>query len=439
MIRSKIKQFLQKQCDEKIEKKRKELSKEQNHEKIINELKKQQQKYDPQNWIAEETIKMAEQLQFCTHHSKGIHSQSKGSNLRFDAQHPLPQPFIGSQYADPKLLDVTGNAAALPLANFLELIIDEEKQLRLRDLIEADSPELKTAFADDPELSKKYQEHFQKILKNQHQTPTIDHLNKQILWPENNSAQENDHYTILIPLHPSTLTHTLYQKIQQRYEAENKKAKDNRYAEKAPQKPYISCPDLAYNTLGGTKPQNVSSLNSRQKGKNYLLPSLPKKNIFKNDQFYLPKNAETLFTTQLAQYCQTYFKRLVQIAKNPKNNKEIRTQYLETLTEILHNITTIAATLQQQEAGWTKKYTKLAPAFKYWLDPKRAELEGEEEFKTQRTQTPWLESIQQQIAFWINAQLKYHLPNALKTSISEAEHKEWEKQIKRHFQTLKHN
>ncbi len=82
---------------------------------------------------------MSKQLSFATHLSKAVHPDSKGNNIAFKAQnHTLP--FVGSHLIDKAIIDASGNAAALPLAALFDLVIDEQHNLRLRDLLLEDSP-----------------------------------------------------------------------------------------------------------------------------------------------------------------------------------------------------------------------------------------------------------------------------------------------------------
>ena len=53
-------------------------------------------------------------------------------------------------------------------------------------------------------------------------------------------------------------------------------------------------PGLAVQNMGGTKPQNISQLNSERRGMNYLLSSLPPK--WKVNAQRFPTHADSVFT-----------------------------------------------------------------------------------------------------------------------------------------------
>lgn len=81
----------------------------------------------------------------------------------------------------------------------------------------------------------------------------------------------------LVPLYPSVLTHEVFHKsIKTAIQMTIKPLGIIAAKKTAEQKPYITMKDLATVQLGGTKPQNVSQLMSKQGGRNYLLPSVPR-------------------------------------------------------------------------------------------------------------------------------------------------------------------
>lgn len=90
-IRQAIADFLQGQYLKKSEKEQKQLEKarEANDAVKIAELTESlrplQEKYQADNWL-KEAERMARQLNFGTHTSKGIHSDAKGDNIIFTEQ-----------------------------------------------------------------------------------------------------------------------------------------------------------------------------------------------------------------------------------------------------------------------------------------------------------------------------------------------------------------
>lgn len=85
-----VKAFLISQYDKKTDTEQKQLSKaieSSDHDKVT-ELKEAlvnaKEKYSIANWIADAATRMAKQLNFGTHISKGVHPDAKGDNVSFD-------------------------------------------------------------------------------------------------------------------------------------------------------------------------------------------------------------------------------------------------------------------------------------------------------------------------------------------------------------------
>ena len=70
--------------------------------------------------------------------------------------------------------------------------------------------------------------------------------------------------------------HTLWKTVREdRFSDEAKAAREARKAGIAHPHGFREYPEMAIQSFGGTKPQNISQLNSERYGENYLLPALP--------------------------------------------------------------------------------------------------------------------------------------------------------------------
>ncbi len=427
-IRSAIDDFLTAQCQSKSEADLKKLNKatpgSKEEAQAKEKLAELQERYSKSVWLEQAANKMATQLKFGSHISKGVHPDSKGSNVNFRSTKPLPDGVVGSQLLRSPELEANGNAAALPLAAFFNTEIKEKK---LYDLILSEHQALSGVFADDPELSDQYCKAFKTALEGGVTAPSTHERNKQLLWPMD-EAVEQDNYHCLVPLYPSALTHTFYKKINgQRFSDENKEARDNRKKSKAEQKPYISIINLAATQLGGTKPQNVSLLTSKQGGRNYLLESLPP-TYAKQHEYAISKKQESFFNKQLKYHCREGLNQLYGIIESTQNTVEVRDQRKQALDIILGQILQLADYIQRSyPAGWSKQYA-LHPDYKYWLDPKRAMLEEEVSFKDAREKTDWVHNIMTAFAIWLNNTLKEKFPKR-KADFGLSENTEWLREI----------
>lgn len=392
------------------------------------DLNKLQVAYEREVWIEYAARTMAKQLKFGTHLSKGIHPDSIGDNVSFIKITDRPETIIGTHNLVSTELDANGNAAALPLAAFLNLEVKPESGIKLRNLIVDRNPILQGCFSDEHALSAEYEELFRNALSGIDADAGTFERNKQILWPNNKQAIEDDSYTCCIPLYPSAFAHHVYQKINgARFSDENKAARDNRYKKTAEDSPYVSINQLAVIKLGGSKPQNISQLVSKQGGRVILLPALPPM-LSSSNEFKLSKVVTTIFNKRLRYFCRQGWYELVEVIDSSHNRMEVRDQRKLALELITQNILAIAIYLQTHWlAGWSKEY-KLDMYEKLWLDPKRADLEGEEQFKSDFENTNLESIIPLYFARWLNEWLREKYPR-LAGDFNDAEISEWQREM----------
>ncbi len=269
IAQSAVKNFLQSQIDKKTETEKKQLAKarEDNDYTKISELSEKiadiESKFHAEAWLDNAVNKMAKQLKFGTHISKGIHPSSKGDNIGFQPTDKhiasLPQYIIGSHSINIQFTDVSGDAKALPLASFFDFHIDDN--CKIKDLILQDNADFISSLHADKEQATVYHQTFKNALLSNIEQPISHEGNKQLLWANNAYSAnqlEDLHYTAIIPLYPSVFTFEIYQKINDlRYSEENKLARDNRFKKTAEQKPYVSMLNLATVQLGGKTLANL--------------------------------------------------------------------------------------------------------------------------------------------------------------------------------------
>ncbi|USZ15874.1 type I-F CRISPR-associated protein Csy1 [Moraxella sp. FZFQ2102] len=435
LAKTAVSRFLQHQIDSKSEKLQKQLAvaTENGDKATIADLNSQiqeiEQKFEKTAWLDLAVHSMAKQLKFGTHISKGIHPDAKGDNVNFIATAQRPHTLIGTHSLANPALDANGNAAALPLASFFDF--DVADGVKVRDLILADNAEFIASLSDNTDTASEYHAHFKQILQNNMENPTTHERNKQLLWyTSGDTADGLDalQYMTIIPLYPSALTYEVYLKINQlRYSDDNKKALENRFKPNAEHTPYVSMPNLATVQLGGSKPQNISQLMSRQGGRNYLLPSLPPK-IRQSREFALSKFSENFFDSKTLKYhVQDDFKYVIEVVQDIRNNIDVRDKRKDAIDRILHTIFAIAHELQDRPAGWSKEYALSLPQ-KFWLDPYRSELDGEEEFAQEKAKNEWQKVILDDFASWFNHELRTTFKE-LKFDFADAEYIEWKREI----------
>ncbi|UOO82558.1 type I-F CRISPR-associated protein Csy1 [Uruburuella testudinis] len=405
-------------------------------EATLAELK---QKYLPARWIASDALRFATQLKFGSHISKGVHPDAKGDNIYFQTAFTLPPHLAGSQLLSEPALDANGNAAALPLAAFLNLTIDDAGRLKLRDLLQENHAALQGCFADDEAESARICTVFQTALKAEIDQPVCHERNKQILWPLGEDAAVRDDYVCLVPLHPSALVHEVYQRIHQiRYGEASKAAKEARFKHKENEmQPYFTTLPMGVVKLGGSQPQNVSQLTSRQGGLNYLLPALPPQ-FARDGAYQLKPQHASFFNRSLRYACREPFENLKRVVVAKKSIMQIRHLRQDALEHMLGIILDLAEHIQTAKpAGWSRDFPQLPQAQKYWLDPNRAALEGEADFQT-GWGNDWETTVQQHFTLWLNSWFKQQFPKKA-AEFNDAEYQQWYRDMRHALRAAQRN
>ncbi|MCL1622995.1 type I-F CRISPR-associated protein Csy1 [Moraxella sp. Tifton1] len=434
-INEAIERFLDAQYNKKTEKEQKQLiqaTEQQDAAKIhqLNTaLKEAKHKYQKKNWLAEAKI-MAENIQVGTHISKGVHSSSRGDNVNFVQE--VCHEYVNTKTINSGFLDANSKRGAidLPLIAFFEWEVIEGSGIKMREVILQNTEAVAHSFDNDITLSKQYQETFLACLNNQLTNPQTHATNKQILWPLSQQDAGEDDYINLVPLHPTVLAYEVGNIINQHlYSDDNKSARQNRGKKTTEQKPYLTIKDLVAIQLGGTQPQNISQLVSKQKGRNYLLPSMPP--IFKRSPtIRIPPNATSIFDTKAVLYhTKDNMAALFDIIKVTHNNVNIRDARKAIASSIARQLIRMGQSIQQiHTAGWSREYHALSMSQKYWLDPKRADLDGEEEFKNEYETKDWQDDITTDFANWLQALLKAEFTD-IAHEFSDSEHDEWRRMM----------
>ena len=172
----------------------------------------------------------------------------------------------------------------------------------------------------------------------------------------------------------------------------------------------------------------MSKLNAVVYGINLLLPSIPPQ-IESKRVLRINKRSTSIFDKRLRAYLKSGLSEFYLVVEAQEKNKPIRDQRKRALDIILSELFILAKAIHgQYDAGWSRDYN-LNSAEQYWLDPYRAELEGEEEFAQQREKADWLEDITRRFGEWLNKSLQDKFPH-IKDDFGDAESLEWRKTIR---------
>lgn len=387
-------------------------------------------KYDYETWLADAARRVG-QIQAVTHILKATHPDAKGSSLHVPPA-SLPQHrevgshTLGHQFAE----DVVGNAAALDVFKFLKVEVDGRRLLDWMHVADAD---LLLALHRDVETAKGWAQAFCGLVRTE--TKPVSHeLAKQIYWCNGTDAADDAQYHLLQPLLSSSLAHVVHNDITEaRFGDVNKEARQA-FRDKAPYDgSYRDYRGLVARNLGGTKPQNISQLNSERGGVNYLLASLPpqwkregSRNLLSLDSA-LDRFAHFEETPSL-------IKALIDfLVTDPDGVMETRKRREAYEQALGLQLTAFAAAMHAQfEPGWTRDAScRLPECEQLWLDPDRIELpsrtehlEEDEAFKAAHALGNWPDQVAERFANWVNQRLR----DAGLKAVGDAEYKHWAKQ-----------
>ncbi len=371
-------------------------------------------------------------MAIATHIAKGIHpdlkiKQATNLSVRFHALAKLDE--VGSHVLNSQtsLADATGDGAYNAAAYELYLLLDcKVEGVTLGALVQSGDADAVSALGHESAEAEKLAEKLFFALESKCSKPSVQTLSKQIYWfTGSNPANDND-YCLLAPLYPASLVHQAYLQIHPtRYGLANLAARKAKRDRKTHEIEYQEYRDWALQKMGGTKPQNISHLNSERRGDNYLLSSLPPP-AWKPSARYLPVYCSSAFDRAFG--ARPAVRRTVKaflafLLTDLEPNRHTRQKVDDFLDRLVDEVVVYAGELQSQAAGWSldERYEDLAWPEKFWLDPHRAEMPDEADFAEQWLLMDWPAEIGKRFARWLNAELQGKLP------VGDAEAREWRK------------
>jgi CRISPR-associated protein Csy1 len=353
--------------------------------------------HEPKSWLADAARRVT-QLQLATHTVKPIHPDARGTNIRVSAETPCAADIVGTHSlpAD-RQMDVVGNAAALDVYKFLS--IPHEGRSLLQRLLDRDSATM-AALSDDPAEADALRAAFASIAECD-SAPESHELAKQVYFPVDGG------YHLLAPLFPTTLVHHIQQIIREhRFGEASKAARDARRNGRPWAHGYCEYPDLAIRKLGGSKPQNISQLNSERYGENWLLASKPP--VWVQLRVKPPFRADSVFDRWFGRRgpVRGAVARLREFLRSSDhNNHAIRNARARLVADICDEVHQYAASLQVLKPGWSADpECRLHQAERFWLDPLRARTD--EEFMKLRESVDWRDQVSSRFANWLNSSLE---------------------------------
>jgi CRISPR-associated protein Csy1 len=347
-------------------------------------VEKLRQKLDRRPWVAD-AARRAGQLRFTSHPVKFsqpdiVTRQCTATVFRGDF---AQDGFVRTGNVRSLEVDVDGNAATLDVYTFLMIKLEDGQTVldhfrartdTLRELLGVDDGEyasLATQFLE---------------IESPDPAPRSHGNIKQVYFPV------DDEYHLLSVLTPSTIVSENVQRINEtRFGEEAKAVREARRKNQLNEHAVVDFPNVLTMHFGGTKPQNISKLNSNNGGKAFLLASLPP--TFDTAYVRLPRRnflAEVRWDEEL----RIAIGHLHRFFKLDYANVDIRRGRRRCVEIILDWLFFRAYGLQTIGAGWSRSESVRLPAWQSaWLDAGR--LSGRDDVPN------WERMLDESVAEWI--------------------------------------
>ena len=373
------------------------------------------QDYQRENWLTNAAASV-KYLQLATHTVKPIHPSIKGAtSIYLDKPWIDTDSLVGTHTLKSHVVDdvAVENAAALYVWAFLKCELGGKTLLKR--MMERD-PAMLAALSDDLPRAETLAAAFIEIGKGK--SPVASHtLGKQLYFPV-----AVDGYHLLAPLFPTALVHSLHATLQEdRFSDATKAAREARKAHKDHPQGLREYPNMVVQNFGGSKPQNISQLNSERGGTNHLLPSVPP--VWHSEGVKPPLRHASVFdkggpvrgSRDVRFWTQKLSKFLLK--EQDRNNVKIRDKRAWMVDEIIYAILDISAQIQCLPGGWSQSEScRLSAPEKRWLDPAQAADEDEEA----NLAIDWRSEVAERFGHWLNAAIATD-----KTLMGDEEFVEW--------------
>lgn len=324
----------------------------------------QQQAHDKfhlASWLIDASNR-AGQLSITTHPAKFVHPNAKTTSIISTCKQ-VSDGLLRSGNVNVDL-DVFGNAAALDVEKFLRIKFSDGKTILQH--LENNTDFIQAQFGIKDVGFNEIRDNFLKI-KTSDLDQTSDKL-KQVYFPV------DDDYHLLSILIPSGIVYKLKQRINAiRFSDENKKVREALSKQTPIASKIEDVKSLTALGYGGTKPQNISTLNNQNGGVSLLLSSMPPQ--LKKRKVQPPKTDffdnclwDNLFKED--------FKDFHKVLDWRKNNKPIKDKRDDIVLNSIIKVQRLIESIRSAGIGWSESdiYAGLDEWQKIWLDDKNQDI-----------------------------------------------------------------
>ena len=343
-------------------------------------------RYEKNTWLAK-AVKQA-RYAITTHASTFTHPDAKTSCFLFESPRVKNGFLITNNVQCQNSFDLFGNAATDSFVKEIYLFLIEPVQdQKIWDYFANETDEIKKfieLFSLDFNDAKNA---FSKLMIDP-EAPKTHRLLKQVYFPV------NEQYHLLSLLTPSIVTTEFLNRVNRiKFSESSKEARVFKKENKFHEHGFDELFDLTEIAFGGSKPQNVSVLNSQNAGRAYLLSSAPPQ--FEKRTIRLPKTdffAQCLYRKNF----QDSFLQLHKLMQLDVNNIDIRTAIRNIIQFVIDQVMFQAFKIRQSYAeGWSNEdyYVSLPKLQRVWLD---------DFYENEREQDgEWRDELSREIARWI--------------------------------------
>ena len=332
-------------------------------------------------WVAN-AANRASQLSLVSHPAKFSHPDAKATPVLFTGEFNADGYLRSGNVPIPQQ-DVVGNAAALDVYAFLSLVLEDGNSVLTH--FEQQTTLLKGLLNTDAETFQVWRKQFLTIKQSAQNNKTFSQV-KQVYFPV------TEGYHLLSVLYPSGLMtehrerlHTL------KFSETTKQAREAKKKQEFHEQGFKEIFGLLTQHFGGTKPQNISKLNSNNGGEAWLLPSIPPS--LQAQYVALPK-VDFFKAMHWDKQLSELLKALHPLLATDYNNVDIRAGRKRLMTYLFEWILERAARLQNQNAGWSQaEGFELPKEQQIWLDAVFAE--------QREAEKDWREKIAKSISTWL--------------------------------------
>lgn len=323
----------------------------------------------------------AAQLSLVSHPGKFSHPDARITPVLFAGEYAA-DGYVRSGNAKAGQ-DVVGNAAALDVYAFLSVVLDDGRNVL--EHFEANSAVLKALLAVGEETFAAWRTAFLQIKAVDGGAKTHTNV-KQVYFPM------EDGYHLLSVLYPSGLMTEHRERLRQmKFSDVTKAAREARRKELFHEQGFADMTGLLTLHFGGTKPQNISKLNSNNGGEAWLMPCFPPE--LQQHYLHLPKADFFQWLRWDAEWSEI-ITALHKLLQTDYNNVEIRQYRQRRIEQLFDWVMGRAVLLQQQPAGWSgAEGFRLPAAQRFWLDAAYRENNPAPE--------QWQETITRSMSEWV--------------------------------------